>query len=125
MTATTMNATQLVDTYIAIWNESDRAARQALIADAWTEDAIYTDPLSDVAGHDGISGLVDAVQAQFPGFVFRRVGDVDGHHAYIRFSWEAGPAGGEAVVAGSDVAMVIDGRLRGVVGFLDRMPATA
>ena len=91
MTATTTNASQLVESYIAIWNEVDAAARQALIAETWTEDAVYTDPLADVTGQAGIDGLVAAVQAQFPGLVFRRIGEVDTHHAFIRFSWEAGP----------------------------------
>lgn len=126
MTATTMDTTQIVDAYIAIWNEADSTARQALITAAWTEDASYTDPLADVTGQDGINGLVGAVQAQFPGFVFRRLGEAEAHHAFLRFSWEAGPAGGEAVVAGSDVALISDdGRLRREVGFLDLVPAMA
>lgn len=125
MTATMMDVTQIVDSYIAVWNETDSAARQALIPDTWTEDASYTDPLADVSGHDGIDGLVAAVQAQFPGFLFRRLGEVDAHHAFVRFAWEAGPAGGEAVVAGSDVALIEDGRLSRVVGFLDLAPEMA
>lgn len=127
MTATTITttATRLVESYIAIWNEPDAAARKAVIADTWTGDASYTDPLADVTGHDGIDGLVAAVQAQFPGFVFRRVDEVDAHHAFVRFSWEAGPADGEAVIAGTDVALIKDGRLHRVVGFLDLVPELA
>jgi hypothetical protein len=125
MTATTMNATQIVDAYIAIWNETDSAARKALIAETWTEDATYTDPLADVSGHDGIDGLVAAVQGQFPGFVFRRLGEADAHHEFVRFSWEAGPQGAEGIIVGSDVALISDGRLRRVVGFLDLVPETA
>lgn len=125
MTATTTNATQLVESYIAIWNEVEAGPRQALIAETWSEDASYTDPMADVAGHAGIDGLVAAVQAQFPGFVFRRIGEVDAHHTFIRFSWEAGPADGEAVVAGTDVALVSDSRLQRVVGFLDLIPEMA
>lgn len=125
MTATMIDAAQIVDAYLAIWNETDSVARQALIADTWTEDATYTDPLADVAGHAGIDGLVAAVQAQFPRFVFRRLGEADAHHAFVRFSWEAGPADSEAVVAGTDVALLADGRLRRVVGFLDLVPEMA
>ncbi|MDQ2655417.1 MAG: nuclear transport factor 2 family protein [Chloroflexota bacterium] len=126
MTATmTTDTTQLVESYIAIWNETDAAARKALIADTWAEDASYTDPLADVTGHDGIDGLVAAVQAQFSGFVFRKRGEVDAHHAFVRFSWAAGPADGEAVIAGTDVALVGEGRLRRVVGFLDLVPDMA
>jgi hypothetical protein len=125
MTVTTTDTTQLVENYIAIWNETYAAARKALIADTWSEDASYTDPLADVTGHDAITGLVAAVQTQFPGFVFRKRGEVDAHHAFVRFSWEAGPADGEAVIAGTDVALVSEERLRRVVGFLDLVPEMA
>ena len=125
MTTTTMNETQIVDAYLAIWNETDSTARKALIADTWTEDASYTDPLADVTGHDGIDALVAAVQEQFPGLVFRRLGEVDAHHQYLRFAWEAGPEGAEARIAGTDAAVINEGRLRRVVGFLDRVPDMA
>ena len=125
MTATMTDVVQIVDSYVAIWNEPDAAARLALIAEVWTEDASYTDPLADVSGHDGLNGLVDAAQAQFPGFAFRRLGEVDAHHEYIRFSWEAGPVNREPVVAGTDVAHIKDGRLHRVVGFLDLVPDMA
>ena len=125
MTTTTINETQIVDAYLAIWNETDSSARKALIADTWTEDASYTDPLADVTGHDGIDALVAGVQAQFPGLVFRRLGEVDAHHQYLRFAWEAGPEGAEALIAGTDAAVISEGRLRRVVGFLDRVPDMA
>jgi hypothetical protein len=66
------------------------------------------------------------VQQQFPGFVFRPVGPSDAHHDQVRFSWELGPAGQPAPIAGFDVA-VLDGqgRIRTVLGFLDRVPTTA
>jgi hypothetical protein len=126
MTATTLtDTTQLVESYIAIWNETDAVERKTLIAETWTEDAAYTDPLADVTGHDGIDALVAAVQSQFPGLVFRRLGEVDAHHQYMRFAWEAGPEGAEAVIAGTDAAVIGDGRLRRVVGFLDLVPEMA
>lgn len=127
MTATTtpIDTAQLVERYLAIWNETDSVARKALIASTWTEDAVYTDPMADVSGHDGIDGLVAAVQSQFPGLIFRRLGEVDAHHDYMRFAWEAGPADAGAVIAGTDVAGISDGRLRRVVGFLDLTPEMA
>lgn len=125
MTATTTDVAQIVDDYIAIWNETEAAPRKALIAAVWTENAAYTDPLADVEGHDGIDGLVAGVQSQFPGLIFNRLGEVDAHHEFIRFSWEAGPEGAEPVIAGTDVALIADGQLRRVVGFLDLVPEMA
>ena len=34
--------TDLIDRYIAIWNETDAARRRDLIARTWTEDAAYS-----------------------------------------------------------------------------------
>jgi SnoaL-like domain len=111
--------------YIGAWNERGTAARAAAIEKLWAQDARYTDPLADVQGRAAIDATVAAVQQQFPGFVFRLCGPVDGHHDQCRFSWELGPAGGEAPVAGSDVALIgADGTLQAVLGFLDRVPAT-
>lgn len=115
---------QLAADYIAIWNETDAAARAAAIAKTWADDARYVDPLAEVSGHDGIAAVVAGAQAQFPGWQFRLLGDIDAHHDQFRFTWELGPAGSEAPVVGSDVAVVgQDGRLTLVLGFLDKVPA--
>jgi hypothetical protein len=53
----------------------------------------YTDPLADVTGHDAIEATIAAVQAQFPGSVFRLAGPVDVHHDQVRFTWHLGPEG--------------------------------
>ena len=63
----------IVDRYLAIWNETDATRRRALIARTWTEDATYVDPVMRGAGHDGIDAMVAGAQAQFPGFEFRPV----------------------------------------------------
>lgn len=115
----------LVERYIEIWNESDPDARRTSIAGFWAEDGAYTDPLADVRGHEAISELVGAVQAQMPGMRFRALGDPDGHHDVVRFRWElVAPNGGEAVAIGADVALTdADGRVSRVVGFLDKAPS--
>jgi hypothetical protein len=116
--------TTLAERYIATWNEPDEQARRRAVAELWTDDGRYVDPLVDVAGPDGIAATIGAVQQQFPGLVFRLAGPVDGHHQQLRFSWELGPAEGAAPIAGSDVAVTAgDGRLRTVLGFLDRVPS--
>src|SRR5690242_12664159 len=111
MTATpnaARDAAAVAESYLAAWNETDPAARRALVAQVWTAGGTYTDPLADVAGHDALDATIAAVQQHFPGFVFRLLGTPDGHHAQVRFSWELGPAGGPAPVAGSDVAVLAE-----------------
>jgi hypothetical protein len=116
MTATMIDVAQIVDGYIAVWNETDGAARQALIAAGWTEDVSYTDPMADVSGREALDGLVAAVQAQFPGFVFRRLGEVEAHHEFLRFSWEAGPADGCSGLWVFSTSRRNPGRGSGIIG---------
>jgi len=118
--------TDLAHRYLATWNETDPAARRAAVDDLFSPAARYTDPLADAEGRSAIEATIAAVQERFPGFAFRLLGGVDAHHDQLRFAWELGPAGQEAPIAGFDVAVLdADGRIAGVFGFLDRVPAAA
>jgi hypothetical protein len=114
----------LAQRYIAAWNETDEQARRRAVEELYTDDARYVDPLVEASGRDQIAATIGAVQQQFPGFVFRLAGPVDGHHDQARFGWELGPAGADAPIAGFDVAVTDgNGRIRTVLGFLDRVPS--
>ena len=116
---------EIVERYLAAWNEKDAERRRGLVDALWTEDASYTDPLADAHGRAEIDGLIGAVQQQFPGFVFTLGGAVDAHHDQARFTWHLGPAGAaEPVVVGFDVAVLNGGgQIRSVYGFLDEVAA--
>jgi hypothetical protein len=113
----------LIERYLACWNETEPTARRKLIDDLWAEDASYIDPMAEAHGRDAIDATIAAVQGQFPGLVFTPVGSVDAHHRQARFTWGLGPAGVEPIVIGFDVAVTDgDGRLTTVLGFLDKVP---
>jgi hypothetical protein len=113
----------LVKRYIDSWNETDPAARRALIDELYTADAGYTDPLVDAHGRDQIEATVAGAQRQFAGLVFTLAGDVDAHHDTARFHWHLGaPDAEEPLVIGFDVVVTEGGRLRQVYGFLDKIP---
>ncbi|HEX2317081.1 MAG TPA: nuclear transport factor 2 family protein [Thermomonospora sp.] len=119
-----MDYTDVAERYLAAWNAADDERRAKAVADAWTEDGGYTDPLGEVSGHEAITAMIGAVREQFPGHAFRLGGPVDGHHDTARFTWELAPEGAaEATVVGFDVvALAGDGRIRQVYGFLDKVP---
>lgn len=114
----------LIDRYLACWNETDAEARRALLAEHWSADADYVDPMIEVSGLEALDATIAAVQAQFPGFVFSVAGaPLDGHHDVARFGWGLGPAGAEPPIVGFDVVQTdADGRIVRVLGFLDRVP---
>ena len=111
----------LIDRYIATWNETDPLARRSAIDGLWAEDGSYTDPIAVAEGRAAIDATIAAVQAQFPGLVLRLGGPVDGHHNLARFTWHLGPADGEPIVIGFDVAVLAGDRIESVHGFLDKV----
>jgi len=127
MSANTERHESAVARYFEAWNAVDHETLTKSVAAAWATDGSYTDPLADVSGHEQIAAVIAAAHEQFPGFVFRPTGVVDGHHDTARFSWElVNEADGSAPVAGSDVITLDEqGRIRSVLGFLDRVPAGA
>ena len=113
----------LVRRYIDTWNETDPERRRALIAEVFTADAGYTDPLAAVRGHDAIDQLVAAAQSQFGGLQFTLGTPIDAHHNQARFAWHLAAPGSETPVAvGFDVAVMGHGQMREVYGFLDKIP---
>lgn len=117
------SATPIAERYIALWNETDATRRQDLIADTFTADARYLDPLMQGEGHQGIDAMVAAAQAKFAGHRFALRGTPEGHHDRLRFSWTLAAVATAPVAAGTDFALLsADGRLRRVTGFLDALP---
>jgi hypothetical protein len=115
---------EIVERYLAAWNEKDASRRRKLVDELWAEDGSYTDPLGDANGPAEIDGLIGAVQQQFPDFVFTLGGPVDAHHEQARFTWHLGRPGDEPLVVGFDVVeFAPDGRIATVLGFLDKVPA--
>jgi len=114
----------IVDTYLATWNSTETAQRTRLLAQHWTPDATYVDPLAEASGVDAIDATIGAVHSQFPGFVFTQVGQPDAHHQQTRFQWGLGPADSDPIIVGFDVVVTDgDGRICQVLGFLDKVPA--
>jgi hypothetical protein len=119
------NQTELIDRYIAAWNEPDAGRRKDLIAHTWTEDSSYVDPVARAEGRDGIDAMIQRVQNQFPGFQFRRVTEVDAHSDRLRFGWELGPGSGPAAAGGVDFGVTSGELLQAITGFIDFAPKQA
>jgi hypothetical protein len=119
--------TNLIDRYIAAWNETDAKRRRDLIARTYTESASYVDPVATGAGHGGIDAMIAGVQERFPGHIFRRTSDVEAHNGRVRFRWELAPATGVPIVAGTDFGVLAEKgeRIEAITGFFDHVAAEA
>jgi hypothetical protein len=115
-----------VDAYLQTWNETDPAARAALIEQALGADLWYRDPLLEADGLEAYDGMIAAVQAQFPGLVMTRTSPIDAHRDLVRFNWALGAPGQAPVFAGLDVAKTdADGKLHRIIGFAGETIAAA
>jgi hypothetical protein len=108
--------------YIDLWNERSSSRRRDLLATNWTSDAKYVDPLMSGDGHDGVDALIAGVQQRFPDFKFKLIGEPNGFGDHVRFSWGLGPDGVDSPIKGTDYAVVQDGRIRSITGFVDQIP---
>ncbi|MET4798667.1 nuclear transport factor 2 family protein [Bradyrhizobium sp. LB11.1] len=111
--------------YIDLWNERATGRRRELLSENWTTDASYVDPLMKGDGRDGIDALIAGVQERFPDFRFRLIGEPNGYGDHVRFSWGLGPDGIDSPIKGTDFAVLKDGRIKSITGFLDQVPAGA
>lgn len=114
----------VVERYIAVWNETNGGARRELIRRTWSDEASYLDPMFAAEGLEGIDAMVSGFQQSFPDHRFRLSSQVDQHHDRLRFAWElVEPIAGTAIVKGTDFGTVApDGRLSAITGFFDQLP---
>jgi hypothetical protein len=111
--------------YIELWNERAPSRRREMLASDWTADARYVDPVMSGDGLDGVDALIAGVQQRFPDFTFKLIGEPNGYGDQLRFCWELGPDGTESPIKGTDFAVLKDGRIRSITGFLDQVPQGA
>lgn len=117
--------TTVAHRYIELWNERAPNRRREILNESWTADAIYVDPLMRGDGHDGVDALIAGVQQRFPDFRFKLLGEPNGYGDNLRFCWGLGPDGVDSPIKGTDFAVLRDGRIRSITGFLDQVPAGA
>ena len=120
------NPTELVERYLAAWNERDAKRRADIIAKTYTDGASYLDPHRGGVGHAQLSAMIQTVHDRFPpAYQFRLASDVEAHNDRLRFRWEAGGTTDAPLhYGGTDFAVVArDGRLESVTGFTDFAPS--
>ena len=119
--------TELVDRYVAVWNEPDAEKRRQGIAALWAEGGAHFTPSVEARGYKALEARVAGAYQKWVkegGFVFRSAKNVETHHGGVRFNWEMVPAAGGAVAAVGFDFLVLDGdgRIRLDYQFLDQPP---
>jgi hypothetical protein len=117
---------EMIEQFVASWNEPDPAVRRGVIDQLWAPEGIYRNARAEFPGRDGIEDAVTQAYEAFTanGFVFT-LASLDVNHDAVRYRWEMVPAGGgEPDSIGTHVATVgPDGRLLTDHQFIDKPPS--
>ena len=119
-----MDATNIVERYMAIWNEPDERVRRARVAELWSLDGAHFTNTEEARGHDAIAEKIARTFDRYigsGGFRLKALNGADAHHQTVKFYWALMPAdGGMAREVGSDF-LVLDeeGRIRADYQFIE------
>lgn len=115
---------EIIDAYMAAWNEPDGARRDALLRKCWADDGVYTDPGVYLVGAKALSARIALKQSERPGTRLVLLSAVDSHHGRFRFHWRLVSADGSHGPKSVDFgALAPDGRIAQMVGFFGPPPA--
>jgi hypothetical protein len=115
---------QVMDAYLAMWNEPEEAERRRLAEQTLTEDGIIMYPSVQARGwHDIVAGI-GLIQHRIPNIRFVPTSGREQHHGWLRATWRMLQGDGSVLLDGVDIAeLADDGRLLRVIGFHDPLPA--
>ena len=117
-----MDATEIVTTYGAAWNEPDEAARRALLTKSWADAGTYSDPTGSADGRDALVAHIGGFQAMMPGHTIDMTSALDTRDNVFRFAWVM-RNGTEDILEGMDYGeLAADGRIAKIVGFFGPFP---
>ena len=119
---------ELADRYVAVWNETDAAARRAAIAQLWVPEGEHYVRSLQVKGYEALEQRVIGSQeknVQRGGFRFVAAGDAQFLHGTVMFHWHMVPAAGGPVAALGLEFLVLaeDGRIAVDYQFILPTPA--
>ena len=117
---------EMIDRWVASWNEPDATERVQVIHDIWSRDGVYRNATTEYRGRDGIEQAVTEAYDAFTanGYTFQ-VASVQTNHDAVRYRWEmVSAAAGEPESIGTHVAMLGEkGQLVSDHQFIDRPPS--
>jgi hypothetical protein len=109
-------ATDIVERYVAMWNEADIDERRLAVVALWQPDGVHLAKRHNCPGYAAIEDRVTrSWQASVaPGEnVFRHAGNIDAHHNVVRFNWHmVRKASGKIAAIGQEMLVLgEDGRI--------------
>lgn len=118
----------LADRYVAVWNETEAAARRDAIASLWAPEGEHYVRTLQAKGYEALQQRVTGSHeknVRDAGFRFISAGDAQFLHDAVMFHWQMVPAGGGPVAALGLELLVLagDGRIATDYQFILPTPA--
>ena len=108
---------ELADRFLAVWSETDGAARRAALAAVAIEGVTFRDEWAAVEGIDDLAAHIGAAQHHMPGVTLERSGAARHCQGTALVDWVVRSADGAVSRRGTNVLeLAPDGRIAGVVG---------
>ena len=105
-----ISAQQLADRYVAVWNETNPAARRVAIAQLWLPDGVHYVTTREARGYAALEERIIGSHnknVRDAGHVFRAVKNAQALHGVVTFNWELiRPATGEVLAVGLEFLQI-------------------
>ena len=119
-----IEANQIVERYVALWNEPDTDKRRVEIGALWAPDGLHYAKSHTCHGYAALESRVTRSYERSiaPGLnIFRHANNIEAHHNVVRFHWHMQRKSTEEIVATGQELLVLDddGRIRADYQFID------
>ena len=116
------SAKLLEDSLLIIWNDRNLERRLQAMQNVYDADITFyeSDNGPAIIGYQQINDLISNLQAQWPvEFEFQVTKSAAANHQVQHISWNLGIPGQIPAATGSDVAIIENGKIKGLYLFLD------
>ena len=126
-----IDAQQLADRYVAVWNEIDAEARRQAIAGLWAPDGQHYADAREARGYGALEQRIansHDKNVRMSRNCFRAVRNARALRDVVTFNWEMRPQDGERVLAAGLEILIVDDEGRILVDYqfvFGRAPAVA
>lgn len=120
---------ELVQRYVAVWNEPDSTCRRLGIAALWAQDGAHFSRSIEARGFAQIEARIARAHAEFVGsgkYTFVSANNVDSHHGGVRFNWHMVSTTDQSIAAiGFDFLLLDDsGHIQSDHQFMETNPSS-
>jgi hypothetical protein len=117
------NVNELVNRYVAVWNEPDADARRKTVSELWADDGVQATSETEHRGHHALTQRVTSAYEELvagQGFVFALAGEPAAHHDAVWFRTHMLPAAGGDIAWTGSIFLILDGE--GRIGYDYQFP---